>query len=191
MYVISSIAGITRLVSNVYGVSRGLYQLFDAIKNAPMHVLGIARDVQSLHFVLGSLQGLLEDLQGSCIPSNVLPILETLQQPLDHCLFALQQLQLKISKYTKAASDGTVHMRKWTAFRWQFTEKDASAWKENLISYKLALDVAVATANLWVMPGGFIWLVLEVGANTHITVRTRPTTYTRHNHSNTKCTLCV
>ncbi|KAJ9251010.1 hypothetical protein DTO195F2_7945 [Paecilomyces variotii] len=131
-----------------HSVSKGLYEFIEGIKNAPRHVLAIAQDVRGLYLVLGSLQGLLACLHQDSLPSNVLPMLESLQQPLDHCLFAFRQLQQKIGRYTKPASDGQVRMRKWTAFRWQFTEKEADVWREHLISYKLTLDVAIATANL-------------------------------------------
>ncbi|KAJ9220449.1 hypothetical protein DTO169C6_7193 [Paecilomyces variotii] len=131
-----------------HSVSKGLYEFIEGIKNAPRHVLAIAQDVRGLYLVLGSLQGLLACLHQDSLPSNVLPMLESLQQPLDHCLFAFRQLQQKVGRYTKPASDGQVRMRKWTAFRWQFTEKEADVWREHLISYKLTLDVAIATANL-------------------------------------------
>ncbi|KAJ9263432.1 hypothetical protein DTO212C5_7617 [Paecilomyces variotii] len=148
MDAIGIISGIMQIVTNVYSVSKGLYEFIEGIKNAPRHVLAIAQDVRGLYLVLGSLQGLLACLHQDSLPSNVLPMLESLQQPLDHCLFAFRQLQQKIGRYTKPASDGQVRMRKWTAFRWQFTEKEADVWREHLISYKLTLDVAIATANL-------------------------------------------
>ncbi|KAJ9241307.1 hypothetical protein DTO271D3_8388 [Paecilomyces variotii] len=148
MDAIGIISGIMQIVTNVYSVSKGLYEFIEGIKNAPRHVLAIAQDVRGLYLVLGSLQGLLACLHQDSLPSNVLPMLESLQQPLDHCLFAFRQLQQKVGKYTKPASDGQVRMRKWTAFRWQFTEKEADVWREHLISYKLTLDVAIATANL-------------------------------------------
>lgn len=145
---LSTLTAIMQLVSNAYSVSRELYQLVDAIRNAPTHITAMAQDIQSLYLVLGSLQGLLADLQKLSPLPGILPILESLQQPLSHCLFALDQLQQKLDKYSRPASDGKIRMRKWTAFRWQFTEKDALFWRENLLSYKLTLDIAVATANL-------------------------------------------
>lgn len=148
MDAIGIISGIMQIVTNVYSVSKGLYEFIEGIKNAPRHVLAISQDVRGLYLVLGSLQGLLACLHQDSLPSNVLPMLESLQQPLDHCLFAFRQLQQKVGRYTKPASDGQVRMRKWTAFRWQFTEKEADVWREHLISYKLTLDVAIATANL-------------------------------------------
>ncbi|GKZ23551.1 hypothetical protein AbraIFM66951_007569 [Aspergillus brasiliensis] len=94
-----------QLVSNAYSVSRELYQLVDAIRNAPTHITAMAQDIQSLYLVLGSLQGLLADLQKLSPLPGILPILESLQQPLSHCLFALDQLQQKLDKYSRPASD--------------------------------------------------------------------------------------
>jgi hypothetical protein len=143
---ISIVAGVTTIVSNVYRISKDVYDLIDAIENAPKHILAVSQDVHGLYGVLGPLQGLLQDLKVQKLPDNVFPIFEGLQQPLDHCFWAFRELQMKVCKYTKPTGD--IRRSKWAAFRWQFTEKDANSYRAHLASYKLTVDVALAAANL-------------------------------------------
>jgi hypothetical protein len=143
---IAIVAGVTTIVNNVWKTSKDVYDLIDSIRNAPKHILAISQDVQGLYMVLGSLQGLLRDLAGHNLPVTLIPIFESLQQPLNHCFFAFCELQQKINKYTKPA--GEINRTKWAAFKWQFTEKDANMFRDHLASYKLTVDVALATANL-------------------------------------------
>jgi hypothetical protein len=144
--ILSVVAGVTAIVVNVYRISKDVYDLIDAIKNAPRHVLAISQDIQALYLVLGSLQNLLEDLDSDHLHPNILPIFESLQQPLNHCFFAFRELQQKICRYTKP--NGQINRTRWAAFRWQFTEKDANLYRNHLASYKLTVSVALATANL-------------------------------------------
>ena len=77
---ISIVAGVTTIVSNVYRISKDVYDLIDAIENAPKHILAVSQDVHGLYGVLGPLQGLLQDLKVQKRPDNVFPIFEGLQQ---------------------------------------------------------------------------------------------------------------
>jgi hypothetical protein len=146
---ITIVAGVTTIVGNVWRISKDVSDLIEGIENAPKHILAVSQDVRGLYGVLGPLQGLLQDLKGDRLPENVVPIFEGLQQPLDHCFWAFRELQMKICKYTKPMGD--IRRSKWTAFRWQFTEKDTNAYRAHLASYKLTVDVAFAAANLWVL----------------------------------------
>jgi hypothetical protein len=143
---ITIVAGVTTIVGNVWRISKDVYELIDGVGNAPKHIFALAQDVRGLYGVLGSLQGLLQDLKVDCLPENVIPIFEGLQQPLDHCFWAFRELQMKICKYIKPTGDP--RQSKWAAFRWQFTEKDTNVYRSHLASYKLTVDVALATANL-------------------------------------------
>jgi len=128
---ITIVAGVTTIVGNVWRISKDVYELIDGVGNAPKHIFALAQDVRGLYGVLGSLQ---------------IPIFEGLQQPLDHCFWAFRELQMKICKYIKPTGDP--RQSKWAAFRWQFTEKDTNVYRSHLASYKLTVDVALATANL-------------------------------------------
>lgn len=140
------IAGITTILSNLWNISKGLYELFSSIKNAPKHILALSQDVQGFYTVLGSLRGLLDNLSGDHLHSMLAPILESLQNPLDHCLSTICELQKKINKCTKPS--GEAKQSKWSAFRWEFTEKDTNMYRSDLASHKATIDLAVTTATL-------------------------------------------
>jgi hypothetical protein len=69
--VIAIVAGFSAIVTNVWRVSQHLYELIDGIKNAPRHICAISEVVQGFYIVLGSLQGLLRDLDAVSQKSNL------------------------------------------------------------------------------------------------------------------------
>jgi hypothetical protein len=83
------------------------------------------------------------------------PILESLKQPLDHCLSAFCELQQKINKYTKRSGDAKQSKRttfwwdtKKLSIWWEFTERDTAMYQSHLASYKSTIDIALTTATL-------------------------------------------
>jgi hypothetical protein len=143
---ITIIAGVISIVGNVWKISKDLYELIDGIMNAPRHIIAISNDVQALYVVLGTLQGLLNDVrEGDQLQAACVPIFETLQQPLDNCLSICTELSAKLNKYTKPTGD--VRRSKWTAFRWQFTEKETDTYRRYLAAYKSTVTIALTSAN--------------------------------------------
>jgi hypothetical protein len=155
------VTGVTALIVNIWRISQDVYDLIDGIENAPGHILAVSHDIKGMYMVLGSLQGLLSELDVDRLAPPIKGIFESLQHPLKHCVMAFRQLQYKLYKHTKPSRE--INRSKWSAFWWQFTEKDTVAWRGHFTSYKLTLDVALATANLWVqLPLSGIWILTGI-----------------------------
>jgi hypothetical protein len=63
--VITLISGVAAIVTNVWRVSKELYDIIEGIRNAPTHVRIIMVDVDGLYIVLGALQGLLPNVNAT------------------------------------------------------------------------------------------------------------------------------
>jgi hypothetical protein len=144
--VITLISGVTAIVTNVWRVSKDLYDIIEGIRNAPTHVRVIMVDVDGLYIVLGALQGLLPKVDASRLRADLVPVFESLQLNLNNCCSILIELSRKLIRYTNAA--GQISMSKWMAFRWQFTEKDVKEFRDHLTAYKMTVQLAISTANL-------------------------------------------
>lgn len=145
--VLTVIAGVSAIVTNVWTTSRNLYELIDGINNAPRHIHAISADLQGIHMVLGALRGLVDDLSEDKVPGELIPMFESLEQNMDHCSSTFEQLNIKLSKYTKPS--GGANRSKWAAFKWQFTEKDTERYRAHLEAYKMTVNVALNAANLY------------------------------------------
>lgn len=144
--VITIIGGVAAIVTNVWKVSKDLHDLINGIKNAPRHIQTISDDLRGLYVALGALQGLLPKLDTSRVPTDLEPIFESLQLNLENCFHVLVETSTKLGRYTKPF--GGMGQNKWTAFRWQFKEKDIAELRGQLTAYKMTVNLALATANL-------------------------------------------
>ena len=144
--VITLISGVAAIVTNVWRVSKELYDIIEGIRNAPEHVRIIMADVEGLYIVLGALQGLLPNVNARRLRADLVPIFESLQTNLGNCCSSLIEFSRKLIRYTNAA--GQISKSKWMAFRWQFTEKDVKEYRDHLTAYKMTVQLAISTANL-------------------------------------------
>jgi hypothetical protein len=144
--VITLISGVATIVTNVWRVSKDLYDLIEGIRNAPNHVRVIMVDVHGLYIVLGVLQGLLPNVDASRLRTDLVPIFESLQLNLNNCCSVLIELSRKLIRYTNAA--GEISRSRWLAFRWQFTEKGVKEFRDHLAAYKMTVHLAISTATL-------------------------------------------
>jgi hypothetical protein len=148
--VITIIGGVAAIVTNVWKVSKDLHDLINGIKNAPRHIQTISDDLRGLYVALGALQGLLPKLDTNRESTDLVPmfepIFESLQLNLENCFHVLVETSTKLGRYTKPS--GGMGQNKWTAFRWQFKEKDIAELRGQLAAYKMTVNLALATANL-------------------------------------------
>ncbi|KAG9237222.1 hypothetical protein BJ875DRAFT_493517 [Amylocarpus encephaloides] len=143
---LSIIAAATAIVKEVSHLTKDLHNFIEGISQAPKHINALNQDVQSMYLVLGSLEGMLENLNQGSFPMTLCQALDSVRGPLQNCFETLKQLQRKLVKFTRPS--GVVYRSKWAAFRWQFTQKDANAWREHLSSYKLTVNMALSAANI-------------------------------------------
>lgn len=102
--VVTLISGVATIVTNVWRVSKDLYDIIEGIRNAPMHVRVIMVDVDGLYIVLGALQGLLPNVDASRLRADLVPVFESLQLNLNNCCSILIELSRKLIRYTNAAA---------------------------------------------------------------------------------------
>jgi hypothetical protein len=101
--VITLISGVAAIVTNVWRVSKDLYDIIEGIRNAPTHIRVIMVDVNGLYIVLGALQGLLPNVDASRLRADLVPVFESLQLNLNNCCSILTELSRKLIRYTNAA----------------------------------------------------------------------------------------
>jgi len=140
------VVGVATIVTNVWKISRDVYELIDGIKNAPEHIKAVSQDVRGLYVVLGSLQQMLIKIEEDELPSAAMPILGLLDEPMKNCFTAFVELQKKINKYTKRTGD--INQSTWKRSWWFFTEKDTNAYRVHLAAYKSTVTIALGAANL-------------------------------------------
>jgi hypothetical protein len=125
--------------------TRRMIEFIDGIQGAPQAVNALSRDLIALEKVLQTLNDVLShpDFQGNARRNELAALL---QDPLDNCTLALEDISLAIRPYTKPLGDS--RKSKWRGFTWSFREKEILTLQRMLMSYKSSLNMAVAVANL-------------------------------------------
>ncbi|KAF4632965.1 hypothetical protein G7Y89_g5165 [Cudoniella acicularis] len=140
------VAGVTTIVSNVWKISRDVYELIDGIKNAPVHIKAVSQDVRGLYVVLGSLQDILVKFEEEQQAPAAMPVFELLDEPMRNCFDAFLELQKKLNRFTKRT--GAINESIWKRSWWFFTEKDTNAYRVHLAAYKSTVTIALGAATL-------------------------------------------
>ena len=125
--------------------TRRMIEFIDGIQGAPQAVKALSRDLNALEKVLQTLNDVLShpDFQGNARRAELAALL---QDPLDNCTLALDDISLAIKPYTKPSANS--RNSKWRGFTWSFREKEILTLQRMLMSYKSSLNMAVAVANL-------------------------------------------
>jgi hypothetical protein len=142
MSVTASVIGIAAVALHS---TKRMMELIDGIQGAPQAVKALSRDLSALEKVLQKLNDVLghPDFQENERRTELATLL---QDPLDNCTLALDDISLAIRPYTKLS--GTLGKSKWRGFTWSFREKEIATLQRMLMSYKSSLTMAVAVANL-------------------------------------------
>jgi len=120
-----------------------------AIRGAPQAVTSLSSDVAAHHEILKTLEELLSNRER---PWNAALIHMTpkLQQPLDQCMKALDDVTRELRPHVKIA--GGESRSKWqnrrASIRWRYQEKNILSLQRNLASSHSVLDSAVQVAHL-------------------------------------------
>ena len=107
----------------------------EGIRGAPQAVSSLSSDVNTLREVLKTLEELLSN---RVCPRNaaVIGITPKLQQPLDQCMKALDDVNCELRPYVKIV--GGESGSKWrtygVSFRWRYQEKEVLSLQRNLAS---------------------------------------------------------
>lgn len=141
----SAASAILGIVAVALHSTRRMIEFIDGIQGAPQAVKALLRDLNALEKVLQTLNDVLRhpDFQGNARRSELAALL---QDPLDNCTLALEDISLAIKPYTKMV--GSSKKSKWRGFTWSFREREIVTLQRMLMSYKSSLNMAVAVANL-------------------------------------------
>jgi hypothetical protein len=137
--------GVISLVAVALHSTRRIIEFIDGIQGAPQAVKALSRDLNALEQVLQTLNDVVShpDFQSNTRRPNLAALL---QDPLNNCALALEDISLAIRPYTTPSGDS--RKSKWRGFTWSFREKEIVTLQRMLMSYKSSLNMAVAVANL-------------------------------------------
>lgn len=145
----SSLASAITMVGAALKTSEVTRDFIKGIRSAPQAVTSLSSDMTALREVLKTLEGLLSNREG---PRNAVLICMTpmLQQPLNQCMKALDDVQRELRPYVKTTDSES--RSRWrtlgASFRWRYREKDVLSLQRNLTNSQSVLDSAVGFAHL-------------------------------------------
>jgi hypothetical protein len=144
---LSITASVITIVTIAYSSCKTLYETVKDIRDAPQTFVDLTADLNALRQVLSSLSSKLdEDDKRDNLSAAQRTCLIELKVPLEACADACEQFQLKLNKVRSHSSDGHTSFR--DRVRLQFQDKEVTAFRHRLTSYKSTLNIALALASL-------------------------------------------
>jgi hypothetical protein len=141
-------AGIGSLLTSAYTLSKALYQAFDCIIQAPMHIKLVSQDMKSFYSILSTLHEYLEEedtATGVVHPATCRDIQEALPQ----CIHIFQKLGELLAEFLR--NDATESVSRWRTVRYLWKKDEISQLREHLMAHKTTLNLAICSANLYVL----------------------------------------
>ncbi len=140
-------AGIIAVVTIAYSSSKTLVETVKGIRDAPKTFQDLSTDLAALQEVLGLLGARLDSGgQGGPFSEAQISCLEHLATPLRACSNACSEFKLKLDDVMCHSSDTHTSFRDRIKLRFQ--DKDITAFRFKLASYKLTLSIALEFASL-------------------------------------------
>ncbi|KAG7006819.1 hypothetical protein G7Y79_00013g035910 [Physcia stellaris] len=142
------------LIASVVGVagaaltsSRALFEMVDEVRNAPVELSAISKDIHSFHDVVSSVQMAIRDrlvIKALLGDKKLCELVVRLEAPLQNCSNALTQLKPRIQTHLKSTSDGKFRISSIDV-RWIFKKKDIIECRNRLEVTKSTLDAALTS----------------------------------------------
>lgn len=142
------------LIASVVGVagaaltsSRALFEMVDEVRNAPVELSAISRDIHSFHDVVSSVQMAIRDrlvIKALLGDKKLCELVIRLEAPLQNCSTILTQLKPRIQTHLKSTSDGKLRISSIDV-RWIFKKKDIIDCRNRLEVTKSTLDAALTS----------------------------------------------
>ena len=140
-------ASIIAVVTLAYSSSKTLFETVKGIRDAPKTFQDLCTDLAALQEVLGLLGARLESGgQGGSFSEAQVSCLEHLATPLSACSDVCSEFRLRLERLTCHSSDQHTSYR--DRLKLQFKDKEITAFRYRLASYKLTLSIALEFASL-------------------------------------------
>lgn len=137
---LSIAAGIIAVITATIQSSTALYHTIESFKNYPQRVRELLKQILSLTKILESLRELSEQDESVGAPLEV---------PLRECGAACARFKTVLELHRGSLSNGK-SFATWISFR--FRNGDIVNFMETLAVYKSTMAIAIADANLYVLP---------------------------------------
>ena len=142
------------LIASVVGVagaaltsSRALFEMVDEVRNAPVEISAISKDIHSFHDVVSSVQMAIRDrlvIKALLGDTKLCELVVRLEAPLQNCSNTLNQLKPRIQTHLKSTSDGKFRISSINV-RWIYKKKDIIDCRNRLEVTKSTLDAALSS----------------------------------------------
>ena len=130
-----------------YASCKALYQTVKAIQDTPKTFLDLSTDLETLQGVLSTLGTKLNSEDNHhALPETLTSYIKELEALLEACSGACNQLKLKLDKVMSNSTDGHASFK--DRVRLHFQEKEVTAFRYRLASYKSTLTIALEFASL-------------------------------------------
>lgn len=147
----SSVSALVGIILFGLSVAKHLYELIDAIRDAPAAVRAIARDAHAFYAIVFSLQTALDDDEVHyALERNdrLRRQLQTLYDPIRNCSVAFRDTLLKLQPCLARLEHAQRFMRARKRFRWYFVKNTVKEMAARLESTKATLNSALAVTTL-------------------------------------------
>jgi hypothetical protein len=141
-------ASIIAIAGLAYQSCKALYELLDGIRNAPKTLQALNEDLSTVHNLLKSIKTAMEDSSDDSFSDGVKNCLEEAKPALTGCGKACDEFAEKMRKLMSHSHENHTSAR--DRIKLQFQEKDISAFKYQIGSYKATLNIALSLASLYV-----------------------------------------
>jgi hypothetical protein len=144
---LSITASVVAVATLAYNSSKALYEITKDIKDAPKTFLDLKTDLEALQSVLNSLKTELNRKdRATALSEAQRSVLEELELPLRSCSDACDEFKSKLAKLLSRSGDGHTSFR--DKVKLQFQDKEVSAFRFRLASYKSTLTIALSFSSL-------------------------------------------
>jgi hypothetical protein len=140
----ASVIGIATLACSS---SKALYELLDGIYEAPQTLKFLKTDLDALQKLLSSLEAELKHKPDETLSDGLEKCLKEIEPSLKGCLTACDEFKLKLSKIVSHSTEQHTSLR--DKVKLQFQEKEITAFRYRLASYKATVNIALSFASLY------------------------------------------
>ena len=144
---LSATVNVIAVAALAYASCKALHQTVKRIQDAPKTFLDLSTDLETLRGVLGTLGTKLNSEDNHhALPETLTSYIKDLELPLKACSDACNQFKLKLDKVMSNSTDEHASFR--DRVRLHFREKEVTAFRYRLASYKSTLTIALEFTSL-------------------------------------------
>ena len=142
---VSAVASVAGVATAVLQITKSIYEMAQAVQNAPAEIAAIADDAHAINTILLTLSLLFKDQETMHVVSSdedVVKPIRNLEQPLRNCWALLRQLEVKLNSHLKPIEGGRKKVSS-VDLKWYFTKNEVRDLVTRLESTKSTLDLAL------------------------------------------------